>query len=685
MSQISKPTQLPRSKRHQTIELLEPRIAPSTLIGLTSKDALITFDSAAPEKILTSAKVTGLATGENLVSLDSRPANGLVYGLTNKGSLYTVNPYSGAATLVANAPADYPFTGKVYAIDFNPTVDRIRVVTEAELNYRINPTTGAYVDGDGGTPGLQPDTALAYNTGDPNVGKNPAITAVAYDRNFQGATQTTLYAIDTTRNTLVMIGALNGTPLSPNGGILSTVGSLGINPTARAGFDISADGTAYGAFKVGSATKLYTINLALGAATAIGKIGNGRIVLDAVTEAPLEEVVVGVTASNRLISFRADSPGQLLSSVSLTGLLGGENVSSIDFRPLTGELFALTNLNRIVTIDRWTGATIVRGATIDPAGFAAGQFTGIDFNPTVDRLRLVNTGNDNLRYNPVTFIPVDTNVGTAALDGDTDLAYIATDANVGQDPNITATAYDRNDNDGATATTLFAIDSNLDILVRQGAVDGNAADVAGGGSPNNGLLTTLGSLGVDPTNNVSFDISEVGKGGIGAALAAMQLTGEATSKLFSINLNAGLTNQALGTATLIGEIGGGEIVTAMAIASGTAQFSVGTTIVKEKAGTFATIEITRTGGSDRSTDILLNTLDGSAISGLDYTGIVNQTVSFARGETIKRIQIPILGDTLAETHEFFSLQLSAPSGGGTLTVGWQNMASIIIRGRNLAL
>ena len=38
----------------------------------------------------------------------------------------------------------------------------------------------------------------------------------------------------------------------------------------------------------------------------------------------------------------------------------------------------------------------------------------------------------------------------------------------------------------------------------------------------------------------------------------MQVEGETTSKLFSINLNAGTTNQPQGPATLVGVVGAGE-------------------------------------------------------------------------------------------------------------------------------
>ena len=171
----------------------------------------------------------------------------------------------------------------------------------------------------------------------------------------------------------------------------------------------------------------------------------------------------------------------------VTGLIFGETLAGIDQRPATGEIVALTSLNRVMRLDPQDGAMTNPGAM--GGTFGATASAGWDVNPSADRLRAVNPANDNARFNPVTF---------TFVQDDTDLAYIATDPNVGVDPNVVAAAYDRNDNNGATASTLFAIDSTLNNLVRQGAIDGNAVDTAGGGSPNGGLLTTLGCARVRP-------------------------------------------------------------------------------------------------------------------------------------------------------------------------------------------
>ena len=662
------------------LEALEDRSTPATLVGLTTTDRLITFDSATPNVIQRNVKITGVGA-QDVVSIDARPSNGLVYALTNANRLYTVNTFSGVATRVGVDPVGFPLGLGRVGIDFNPVVDRLRVTTSADLNFRYNPVTGTVVDGDAGTAGVQPDTNLAFAAGDPNSGDNPQVVEVAYDRSFQGTTLTTLFGIDAAQNALVRIGSVNGTPASPNGGQLFTVANLSADPGGGLGFDIAADGTAFAAFRGANGVallKLFTVDLTTGVVTNKGLIGAGGAQLDGLTVLPCEEIVYAVTVSNRLISFRADQPGRILTAVALKGLIAGENVTDIDFRPTTGELFGLTSSNRVVRIDTATGQTTQLGVPIvtNPL-FTANSPGGFDFNPTVDRLRLVNVADDNLRFNPSNFTPVDGD-GNAANGNspDTDLAFILADVNAGKDPNIVGCAYDRNDNDGATATTLWGIDSTQNILVRQGAVDGDGADLAGGGSPNGGLLTTMGLLNVDPTDLVGFDISGPGIAGVGAALAVMQLQGETTSRLFSINLNAGLTNQPLGSAALVGIVGGGELIRAMAIAPPQIQFKSAAYSVNEAAGT-TTITITRTGGASGTSTVSFSAFGGTATEGSDYTPVFNMIFVFNPGETAIKFTIPIVNDTEIESPETVLLTLAAPTGGNTI-LGPNSSATLTI-------
>ena len=238
---------------------------------------------------------------------------------------------------------------------------------------------------------------------------------------------------------------------------------------------------------------------------------------------PLEtraETLFGLTTSGSLISFDSSSPGTLLNSVAISGL-GGESLIGIDLRPNGGALYGVGSGNSIFTLNTATGAATLAGTLgtgLSGAGF------GFDFNPVPDRLRVVGTDEQNLRIN----------VGTGATLVDGSLAYAVGDANAGANPNVVGAAYANNVN-GALTTTLYGIDSSLDILVTQAP-------------PNAGTLNTVGALGIDTTGAVGFDIS-----GSGIAYAALTDGINSLSSLYAINLSTG-------SASLIGQIGGGSSV-----------------------------------------------------------------------------------------------------------------------------
>jgi hypothetical protein len=183
--------------------------------------------------------------------------------------VYVLDTLSGAATAVAAAftPA---LSGVEFGFDFNPTVDRIRVHSDAEQDLRLNPATGAVAATDG---------TLAYAPTDAGNGTNPNVVATAYTNSVAGATTTALYAIDATRDVLVILN-------NPNDGLLTTVGALGVNASDQAGFDI-AGADAYAAIVSSGATftTLHRVNLATGAVTVIGTVG-GNVRLRGIAVAP---------------------------------------------------------------------------------------------------------------------------------------------------------------------------------------------------------------------------------------------------------------------------------------------------------------------------------------------------------------------------------------------------------------
>lgn len=229
-----------------------------TIYAVTVRDTFISFDSAMPGTLLSSRPVTGLQAGESLRSIDFRPADGRLYGLSTSNAVYTIDLVTGAVTqvsILSLAPAGNIDLG----VDFNPVADRLRVVNSLNENLRINVDTGeTIVDG-----------TLAYAADDPRAGRTPSVSAVAYTNSFAGATSTLLYGIDF--DALVLQNPATA-------GTLVTVGPLGTSFGTPLTFDISgATGMGYASVVSTSvASTLYTINLSNGGATLVGGIGGGN-------------------------------------------------------------------------------------------------------------------------------------------------------------------------------------------------------------------------------------------------------------------------------------------------------------------------------------------------------------------------------------------------------------------------
>lgn len=251
----------------------------STMFGATlfltnASNSLLRIDSATPGTIASNLSITGLQAGENLLGIDFRPANGVLYGLGSSNRLYSLNTTTGAATQVGN-PGAFTLSGSSFGVDFNPVPDRIRVTSNTGQNLRLNPNDGTL---------SATDTALAYAAGDVNAGRTPGVVASAYTNSFAGAASTTLFNID------LALGIL-ATQNPPNNGTLNTVGSLGVSSTSQVGFDIlPLSGVAFASLTSAASgfSSLYTINLVSGAATLIGGIGAGQSItgLAAVSDVP---------------------------------------------------------------------------------------------------------------------------------------------------------------------------------------------------------------------------------------------------------------------------------------------------------------------------------------------------------------------------------------------------------------
>ena len=473
---------------------------PGDSYAVTSAGRLVHFDKIEPGRLTWSVDLSGLGT-ETLVGIDVRPADGLLYGLTDAGKLYTIDPMTGAATfkstLVADgADASNPYTGLSgtdLGIDFNPVVDRLRVTSATGQNLRINVDSGA----------VTTDTAIN--------GLSTGYGSVAYNNNIAPACRTTLYAIDVGTNRFI-----SQTP--PNDGVAVGVGGLGLDATASGGFDVVTDAagasTGLAVLTVDGVTGFYGIDLASGAATvlraAVGPLPAGETVTSfAVSTVPAAMPVTqqagelyGVTATE-ILSFNRAAPAKLCGAKPIVGLAIGETIVALDMRPSTGILYILTKTGTAGKLHRVDPVSGNLSPAINITVALQGTSFGMDFNPTgTVPLRIVSDTGQNIR---VTDLTTGAATADAALNGfATTAGGIAYTDSVG----------------GAGTTTLYSIDPTADRLMIQTP-------------PNNGTLIDVGALGVDVADVAGFDIDGRDNS------AVVVVTAGLSSQLYSIDLATG--------------------------------------------------------------------------------------------------------------------------------------------------
>lgn len=216
--------------------------------ALVGNDTLVIVDTDT-SKVMKSVKVTGIDGA--LAGIDVRPADGMLYGLTTGGTLYTI-AIDGKATMKAKLDTMLP-AGIVATVDFNPAADRLRVIGSDGTSLRVNVDDGKATK----------DGSLKYADADANKGKTPKVVAGAYTNSVKGTKETALFDIDVTTGALVK-------QAPPNDGILNTVGMLGMKSDNIA-FDIWSDGSKNEAWALADG-QLWSIDLSTGKATAAAKI-----------------------------------------------------------------------------------------------------------------------------------------------------------------------------------------------------------------------------------------------------------------------------------------------------------------------------------------------------------------------------------------------------------------------------
>jgi Domain of unknown function (DUF4394) len=235
------------------------------IFATDSAGNLLQFSSRSPRSVRSKA-ITGLPSGVVLSGIDFRPATGDLYALGSDKVVYRVNVATAIA--VAEGPAFETAPAALVSgnigFDFNPTVDKIRVTSDADDNIRLNPDEGNLLSKDTSlTPADVMVVGSAYT--------NSSFTAFA-----TRPTVTELYALDIApRKDRLWIQR------PANSGTLITPVSLGFNLGLNAGFDIvGSDDVGNVGYVAGtqvgkSSAELWRVDLATGKTRSLGRIGKG--------------------------------------------------------------------------------------------------------------------------------------------------------------------------------------------------------------------------------------------------------------------------------------------------------------------------------------------------------------------------------------------------------------------------
>jgi hypothetical protein len=288
------------------------------VVGITISNKLVRFDTDSPGLITGVTNISGLQVGEQIQAIDVRAATGDLYGVGSSNRLYLIDPATGLASPVGTFT---PFlNGTFFDADFNPTTDRLRVVSDARQNLQLNPDSAASVV----------DPNLTYAAGDINAALNPNIVGIAYTNNFGGAASTTLYGIDWRLDTLVIQA-----DTTDDTGRLLTVGALGVDTTAFVGFDVApGSGIAYASLTLQGDTvsRLFNINLTTGTATQVGTIGTVDSIRD-IAVAPVGTFRFSAASATAAASI-AENAGKISLTVTRDGDTSG--AASVDYATVDG-------------------------------------------------------------------------------------------------------------------------------------------------------------------------------------------------------------------------------------------------------------------------------------------------------------------------------------------------------------
>jgi hypothetical protein len=237
-----------------------------------------------------------------------------------------------------------------------------------------------------------------------------------------------------------------------------------------------------------------------------------------------QRILFATDRAGNLVRLRANT-AEAARSRPITGLPAGVVLKGIDFRPATGDLYALGSDKVVYRVNPWTAIAVAERLAFESMAAAlVGDRIGFDFNPTVEKIRVTSDADDNIRLDPdpgsllakdTSLTPADVTVVGSAYTNSSFAAFSAR----------------------PTATMLFALDvgASPDRIWLQ-----NPA--------NAGTLQMPRSLGIDFGLDAGFDIA--GSGNVGYVAGTPQ--GMDGARLFQVDVTTGETRR-------LGRIGHGNV------------------------------------------------------------------------------------------------------------------------------
>ena len=492
-----------------------PSFAATTLYGLATGNTIFTMsDPSAPSSISGPYAITGVASGQVLVSIDSRPGDGRLYALgydstMMMGELYWLQSsgttYTATAVSGTMASLDLGSTTNA-SMDFVSSMDdQIRIIGRNGNNYIMNANSGSVAS--------TGSSGMSFGMGDLHIGSG-IMAATAFTNNFYGSDATQQVGYDAANNVLVTFDAAsyaNNWNYSMN-----TLHSVGLTAGTAfmsgsgVGMDTWYDTATHhnwvyvtGTSLVSGGAHLYRYDLnggISGLMTDMGAIGGGSLNVRDIafgmqrdsTSAIMGHVVTALTLNMRnLVFFDSYHPNNIRRMVRLNGMASGQSMVAVDYSSngmLYGMGYNSTAHNyQLYTIDTLTGHVTAVNTTANSLNLGtddgSGNYVNVAFRfiaTATNRIRVIgNNGATNVQLNSAT---------GAIASTDAPVSYVTGDTHHGSSANLTSIAYTGYNGDATTQG--FGFDANTGAMVKFNSTDGTG----GYGDGTSGYINTDISL-----------------------------------------------------------------------------------------------------------------------------------------------------------------------------------------------